>query len=319
MFHGLLFAYEKVFMNLYGDDARELYPYIIEELAHLMHTGDNPVIDKSKSLEENINRVIHFISNEEYVKNVTFKKIGKNKYVFDIGACSFAKSGVHDILKIKEGICPFGLVMASCLTELTPSGYVRVAKTSFDDEGSKTHLELLIDGDKGGEAAKKPHSSVDDEIFAIPKHMPPLDELDMKLLKELRRDARQANVDLAKVLGTSESTVRRRINSLMERGIVKGFTTLLQYEPGDSVMRTFIGLKVDPAHMEDVAKKLSDMKETCSVYKAIGKHNLICELIFGDRASFQDFIDRIQYLEGVMDVDYSIASAAPKPCPWYGF
>jgi len=319
MFHGLLFAYEKVFINLYGDDARKLYPYIIEELSHLLHTGDNPVIDKKKSLEENIKRVIYFISNEEYVKDVTFKKEGDDKFVFDIGACSFAKSGVHDILKIKEGICPFGLVIASCLTELTPSGYVRIAKTSFDDEGSKTHLELITGAGIEGEGIMEPYSKLDDEIFTTPGPEPPLDELDLKLIKELRRDARQANVDLAKALDTSESTVRRRINSLVERGIIRGFTTLLQYPPGDTILRTFIGLKVDPSQMDVVSSELSRMKETCSVYKAIGKHNLICELIFGNRANFQEFIDKLQYIEGVLEVDYSIASSAPKPCPWYGF
>lgn len=318
LLHGLLFAYEKVFINLYGDDARKLYPYIIEELAHLLHTGDNPVIDKSMSAEENIERIIQYISNEEYLNNINFKKEGDGKWVFDIKTCSFAKSGVHDILKVKEGICPFGLVIASCLTELSDNGYVRITKSEFDDEGSKTHLELV----KGGalrESAFEPYSKIDDEIFAGPTFDPPIDDLDINLIKELRRDARKANVELAEILKTSESTIRRRINSLRERGIIRGFTTLLQYAPGSTFLRVFIGIKVDPMQMDNIVKKLSNMSETCSVYKAIGRHNLIMESIFNSRAKFQEFIDELQYMEGVLELDYSIASSAPKPCPWYGF
>jgi DNA-binding Lrp family transcriptional regulator len=319
MFHGLLFAYEKVFMDLYGADAPKLYPYLIDELAHLLHSGDDPIIDDSKTMEENIDRVMHFISNEEYVMDVNFKKTDENKYLFNIGACSFAKSGVHDILKIKDGICPFGLVIASCLTELNPNGYVKVTKTEFDDEGSKTYMESVSVIESGGGSPLAPISEIDDEIFSIPAISPPIDEMDLKIIKELRKDGRQSNVDLAKKLDTSESTVRRRIDNLVERGLIRGFTTLLRYNPKDTFLRAFIGIKVEPTHMESVVSKLTKMKETCSVYKTLGKHNLICETMFNSRAKFQSFIDDLQYTEGIVDVHYSIGSSAPKPCPWYGF
>ena len=71
--------------------------------------------------------------------------------------------------------------------------------------------------------------------------------------------------------------------------------------------------------METVVSKLSNLKETCSVYKAIGRHNVICEVLFSNREKFQEFIDELQYMQGVLELDYSIGSAAPKPCPWYGF
>jgi DNA-binding Lrp family transcriptional regulator len=319
MLHGLLFAYEKVFINLHGDDVRQLYPYIIDEMAHILHSGEDPVIDPEKSLEENIDRVLYFISNEEYIRDLDFRKTDDNKYVFEIGACSFAKSGVHDILKIKEGICPFALVIASCLTELSPEGYARITKCEFDDEGSKAYIVTIPGEEAEDERIKSLHSEIDEQIFNAPDSKSPLDDLDMNIIKELRKDERRSNVDIAGRLGTSESTIRRRIDNLVERGIIRGFTTLLRYAPGDTFLRAFLGIKVDPTHMDAVIERLTKMKETCSVYKAIGKHNLICETIFNSRSKFQEFIDELQYVEGVMDVDYSIGSSAPKPCPWYGF
>jgi Lrp/AsnC family transcriptional regulator for asnA, asnC and gidA len=319
MLHGLLFAYEKVIINLYGNDVRKLYPYIIEELSHVLHAGDNPVIDSGKNLEDNIDRILYFISNEEYLKDLSFKKTGEQEYEFRVGACSFAKSGVHEILKIKEGICPFALVIASCITELHQGGYVKVSQCEFDEEGSVTKMELVTGEEDISNEMEIQLSRMDDEILSVPSPNQPIDELDSGLIRELRKNGRQTNVELAKALNTSESTVRRRIDNLIARNIIRGFTALLNYGQTEGVLRAFITIRVKPSHMDTIIPKLTRMKETCSVYKSIGKHNLVCETMFSNRAKLQEFIDEVQYMDGVIEMEYSIASSAAKPCPWYGF
>jgi DNA-binding Lrp family transcriptional regulator len=327
MLHALLFAYEKVFMNLYRDEAHELYPYFIEELSHVLQNGEDPIIDPEKTLEENMDRVLFFISNEEYLKEVSLEKLSEGRYEFKVGKCTFAKSGVHDILKIKEGICPFALIMTACLTELTSNGYAKISKCEFDDDGSKaiieTHsIEDLGGRDVNGEASvyvKTQLPKIDEELMYGPTSGPELDELDLRIIRELRRDGRQSNVEIAKLLGSTESTIRRRISSLTERGIIRGFTIILRQIPGEAHLRVFLGLKANPKFINEISEKLAGLKETCSVYKSIGRHNLTCELLFSDRIKFQEFIDDLQYTEGVEEVDYSIASSAAKPCPWFGF
>lgn len=319
LMHGLLFAYQKVFINLYGNDARQLYPYIMEELSNILQTGDNPIIDLGKSFEENIDRCISFISNEEYLKDINFNKTDGNKYLFEIGECSFGKSGVHEILKMEGGICPFALIIATCLTELNPNEYVEINPSEFDDKGSKTYLESIPVEEGKEEKAWEAPRHIEDELFPSLIFKPPIDELDLKIIKELRKDGRRSNVEIAKALNSSESTVRRRISLLLDRGVIKGFTTLLRYDTKGTLTRAFISIKVEPTHIDKISKELSKMKETCSVYRTIGKHNLVCELIFSNSAKLQEFIDEIQYAEGVIDVAYYLASSAPKPCPWYGF
>lgn len=319
LMHGLLFAYQKVFINLYGNDARQLYPYIMEELSNILHTGDDPIIDTNKSIEENVDRCISFLSNEEVLKGLKFTKTDGNGYIFEVGECSFGSSGVHEILKMEGGICPFALVVATCLTELSPNEFVNINASNFDEKGSKTHLEMVaIEKDREEEGFKAP-TKVEDELFPTLMFKTPIDELDLKILKELRKDGRKPNVEIAKALNSSESTVRRRIGLLLERGIIKGFTTLLHFDPKGTYTRAFVSLKVDPTNMDNLSEKLSNRTEACSVYKTIGKHNLICEFIFGDSAKLQEFIDELQYSKGVVELDYYLTSSAPKPCPWFGF
>jgi DNA-binding Lrp family transcriptional regulator len=319
MMHGLLFAYQKVFINLFGNDSRKLYPYIMEELSHVLVEGENPIIDSKRSLDENVKRCISFISNEEFLKDLKFEQVGENRYMFEVGECSFGTSGVHEILKIKEGICPFALMMATCLSELNPQGYVTLNPSEFDTKGSKTYMETVPMEEGRSEFPMELTGQVRDELLSNIRFRTPIDELDMRIIRELRGNGRKPNVDIAKALDTSESTVRRRVNLLLERGIIKGFTTMLSYDPKGSVSRAFVSIKVEPAFMDEISKYLSRMKETCSVYKTIGKHNLVAELVFGNSALLQEFIDGLQYMEGVTDVEFYLASSAPKPCPWYGF
>jgi Lrp/AsnC family transcriptional regulator for asnA, asnC and gidA len=316
LMHGLLFAYQKVFMNLYGNDARELYPYVVEELSNILIAGDEPIIDPSLTDEENVNRCISFISNDDYLKDLKLTK-KDGGYVFEVGECTFGHSGIHDILKMEGGICPFALYIGTCLTQLKPNESININPSDFDEKGSKTHLDVVRTEE--GDDLMKGSTHLEKELFPPMAFKAPIDELDMKIIRELRRDGRQSNVELAKILNSSESTVRRRISLLESRGIIKGYTALLRYDPKGTLTRAFMSIKVDPAHMDKISKELSGMKETCSVYKTIGTHNLVCELIFSSSAELQEFIDRLQYSEGVLDVAYYLASAAPKPCPWYGF
>ncbi|MCL0095925.1 AsnC family transcriptional regulator [Dehalococcoidia bacterium] len=44
-----------------------------------------------------------------------------------------------------------------------------------------------------------------------------IDELDRKLIQELQRSSRQSYVDLARMLGVVEGTVRKRVKDLQDR------------------------------------------------------------------------------------------------------
>ena len=49
-----------------------------------------------------------------------------------------------------------------------------------------------------------------------------LDELDTALLRELQRDARRTNRDLAEAIGVAPSTALDRTRSLRQRGVIRG-------------------------------------------------------------------------------------------------
>ncbi|MEM2338294.1 MAG: AsnC family transcriptional regulator, partial [Candidatus Bathyarchaeia archaeon] len=51
-----------------------------------------------------------------------------------------------------------------------------------------------------------------------------IDEVDQKILKLLQEDARLPFLEIAQKLRLSESTIRKRVQALKEKGVIKRFT-----------------------------------------------------------------------------------------------
>lgn len=144
LLHGILFAYEKVVAELYKGKHKILFPYIMEDMVKVLNSQDLAVVESGKSLEENMKGLKDYLSNEEFLKGVSFNKIDDKTYSFDIDECSFAMAGVHDILKLHGGICPFALAVAAILSEEMKEGlYMDVTDSEYSDKGSKTNLKIV--------------------------------------------------------------------------------------------------------------------------------------------------------------------------------
>jgi len=51
-----------------------------------------------------------------------------------------------------------------------------------------------------------------------------MDDIDIQILSLLEKDSRMKNTEIAKKLSVSEGSIRRRIENLVETGIIKNFT-----------------------------------------------------------------------------------------------
>jgi Lrp/AsnC family transcriptional regulator for asnA, asnC and gidA len=130
-----------------------------------------------------------------------------------------------------------------------------------------------------------------------------IDEKDMKILEILRENARTPLTDIATTLGVSESTIRKRVRALEDRGIIKRYTIVV--DPAklgyDSV--SFVGLDVEPTHFLDVAIKMTEFPEVRFVATSTGDHMIMTEIWLKDGRELGKFIaEKIGRLEGVQRV-----------------
>lgn len=146
----------------------------------------------------------------------------------------------------------------------------------------------------------------------------PIDETDLKLIQLLQENARMTNIELAEKLNTSEATVRRRTNNLVDRGYIRTFSALLDFNKIGNPVKANIMANVKKDKLEQVADSLSQIENVHMVSQTMGNHNLFCETFFNNISELQDFTEKMLRNESVECLDYYIITKSYKPCPWSG-
>jgi Lrp/AsnC family transcriptional regulator for asnA, asnC and gidA len=146
----------------------------------------------------------------------------------------------------------------------------------------------------------------------------PIDELDMKLLTILQENGRMSNIDIAEKMQMSEATIRRRINSLIERDLIRGFSALLNHKKLGHGLKASIYVKVKKDDLDEVVKMLNDCGRACNIHQVMGKYNIHSELLFQSILELQEFIDDLSLSDHVEDMEYHIVTKSYKVCPWTG-
>jgi len=127
-----------------------------------------------------------------------------------------------------------------------------------------------------------------------------VDQLDLKILKLLQEDGSLTFTKIARKLRLNESTVRKRVMALREKGVIKKFTVII--EPSKVGFNTvaIVGVDVDPPKLLEVAQKLCDIPETRYVATSTGDHMIMTEIWARDGKELSKIIsEKIGKIEGV--------------------
>lgn len=322
LFHSLLFSYEDLLIDMYGKHAREMLPYLVERLS-LFDFEKDGILLPGKPLEENLAHIQKFLSHTDVIQDVKITPLGNNGYKVDVKGCAFAKAGIHKTLKLKEGpTCPWVLLIAGLLQRAAGDKYdVHIGSSEFTEFDTYTTIELKVpETQSPGASGTVAEAAANGEptTFLQKEANIMIDPLDARLMEILRYQGRRSNIELAAMLNTSESTVRRRINDLTRRGLIRGFSALLDYTKLGHFLRGNLYVLVDEKNCDELATKLAAMDLSCGVYKVMGEYNLAAEILFRDMRELQNLMDSISKSDGVKKVGYLLATVPYKACAWFG-
>ena len=87
-----------------------------------------------------------------------------------------------------------------------------------------------------------------------------IDDLDNQIIKVLGSDGRMSNAGIARNLGVSEGTVRRRLNIMKEQGIID-VKVVLSPAYSDLESEAIVGIKVPLASIRQVVFELYKIEE----------------------------------------------------------
>jgi len=130
-----------------------------------------------------------------------------------------------------------------------------------------------------------------------------IDEKDRQILEILELDARTPYTEIAKELGVSESTVRKRVDRMEKNGVIKQYTIITEPAKRGYGTVTILGLDVEPARFLDAARELSKLPQVRTVSTSTGDHMIMAEIWTKDGIELSELISRrIGSIRGVKNI-----------------
>ena len=126
-----------------------------------------------------------------------------------------------------------------------------------------------------------------------------IDAIDRQIIALLQHDGRTSNVDIARGVGVTEGTVRKRIERLLSEGLIRVVAVPNVGQLGLEV-ETVIMLKVDLGQATRTGEELAAMPEVRSVRYTTGEYDMIIEVALPSDDDLLVFLtDRLAALSGI--------------------
>src|SRR5216683_7142119 len=137
-----------------------------------------------------------------------------------------------------------------------------------------------------------------------------LDELDTALLRELQRDARRTNRDLAAAVGIAPTTALDRTRSLRQRGVIRGALLDVDLAAVGRPVQALIAVRIRPPsrkNIEAFRNWVTALPDTIGVFVVSGSEDFLIHVAVADNESLYAFvIDKLTERPEVADVRTSV-------------
>ena len=124
-----------------------------------------------------------------------------------------------------------------------------------------------------------------------------MDDLDREILAVLRRDARTPYTEIADRVGTSEGTVRNRVEQLVEDGVIERFTVATRRGNVRAMIEISVDVDVDTGGVTD---RMAEWPEVDFVWQVSGEEDIVLVVDATDTSDLNDLITRTRELEEVV-------------------
>ncbi len=138
-----------------------------------------------------------------------------------------------------------------------------------------------------------------------------LDRTDRTLLKELQRDGRLTNRELAERVHLSESACLRRVRTLEEAGVIDRYTAVINQSKVGLPGNVFVSITLNRQEQSDLAafeEAVRRVPEVMECYLMTGQQDYLLRVVVSDPSDFERLHSQhLTRLPGVARVQSSFA------------
>ena len=131
-----------------------------------------------------------------------------------------------------------------------------------------------------------------------------IDDLDLKILTELSKDAGISVPRLSKKINVNASVVYSRIKRLLKRGLIKKFTIIINDEALGFTVRSLTGINMDSKLRDNVLNELFKIPEVREVSEVTGRFDILVTMTARSLDEIHQLIsEKVGHIEGVQKTE----------------
>ncbi|MEM2341609.1 MAG: Lrp/AsnC family transcriptional regulator [Candidatus Bathyarchaeia archaeon] len=129
------------------------------------------------------------------------------------------------------------------------------------------------------------------------------DNTDLAIIRLLQEDASMPFTEIARRLKLSESTVRKRVEKLVQEGVIKKFTIIVEPSKIGLNATAIVGIDVEPPKLLEISQKLCELSEVKYVATSTGDHMIMIEIWARDTKELAKIIsEKIGVINGIKKI-----------------
>ena len=128
-----------------------------------------------------------------------------------------------------------------------------------------------------------------------------LDETDQKIVRLLIENARASYSDIGGQIGISRVAVKARIRALEKRGVIEGYTTIINPQKISGAVSCYFEIETLPETLGSVTEILKGNETVTQIYRVTGKDKLHVHAVAATAEETERFLHEvIDTLPGVV-------------------
>jgi Lrp/AsnC family transcriptional regulator, leucine-responsive regulatory protein len=122
-----------------------------------------------------------------------------------------------------------------------------------------------------------------------------MEEVDRQIVRLLSEDGRMSYTDLGKATGLSTSAVHQRVRRLEQRGVIRGYTAIVDAPAVGLNLTAFISIKpTDPGAPDDVPDRLAHLRAIEACHSVAGDESYILKVRVAEAADLEALLTEIR-------------------------
>jgi len=142
-----------------------------------------------------------------------------------------------------------------------------------------------------------------------------IDEIDVRIIRALQKDARTSFSSIAQDCGVSTDTISKRFGKMKKNGVARGTTVLLNPRSFGYDCVSSFGIGVDHLHVGEVVDFVGGLPEVAFCTPSMGRHNIFAIAVSKDVGRLEQVKEHIKRHPRVEEVMTSIWVDEIRLCP----